>query len=71
VRTGARVEDSVLLPGVVVERDAVVIRSIVGAAAVVSAGSSVVDLSVLGDCVRTEPGATLVGVRVPDPDAPA
>jgi mannose-1-phosphate guanylyltransferase len=71
VAAGAIVEDSVLLPGVVVERDAVVRGSIVGAAAIVSSGTSVLDLSVLGDCVRTEPGATLVGVRVPDPDAAA
>lgn len=71
VCAGAVVEDSVLLPGVVVERDAVVRGSIVGASAVVSAGSSVLDLTVLGDCVRTEAGATLVGVRVPDPDARA
>ena len=71
VSTGAVVESSVLLPGAVVERDSVVRGSIVGAAAVVSAGSSVVGLTVLGDCVRTEPGATLDGVRVPDPDAGA
>jgi hypothetical protein len=38
---------------------------------VVSAGSTVTDLSVLGDCVRTEPGDTLSGVRVPDPDRPS
>lgn len=69
VGAGAVVEDSVLLPGVVVEKDAVVRQSVVGAGAVVSAGSVVTHLSVLGDCVRTEPGDTLSGVRIPDPDA--
>jgi hypothetical protein len=61
----------VLLPGVVVEAGAVVRRSVVGASAIVSEGSSVLDLSVLGDGVRTEAGDTLVGVRSPDPDAQA
>ena len=71
VAAGAVVEDSVLLPGAVVEQNAVVRGSIVGASAIVSSGSSILDLSVLGDCVRTKPGATLVGVRMPDPDAVA
>jgi mannose-1-phosphate guanylyltransferase len=71
VAAGAVVEDSVLLPGAVVEQNAVVRGSIVGASAIVSSGSSLLDLSVLGDCVRTKPGATLVGVRMPDPDAVA
>jgi mannose-1-phosphate guanylyltransferase len=71
IDAGAVVEDAVLLPGVVVEAGATVRRSVVGASAIVSAGSTVADLSVLGDCVRTEPGDTLVGVRVPDPDAVA
>jgi mannose-1-phosphate guanylyltransferase len=68
VADGAVVTDAVLLSGVVVEAGAVVRRSVIGAGAVVSAGSTVTDLSVLGDCARTEPGATLSGVRLPDPD---
>ncbi|MCU1484025.1 MAG: Mannose-phosphate guanylyltransferase [Actinomycetia bacterium] len=70
VAAGAVVTDAVLLSGVVVEAGAVVRRSVVGAGAVVSAGSVVTDLSVLGDCARTEPGATLSGVRLPDPEQP-
>jgi NDP-sugar pyrophosphorylase family protein len=50
-----------------VEAGAVVRRSIVGAGAVVAAGSSVLDLTVLGDGVRTTPGETLTGARVPEP----
>jgi mannose-1-phosphate guanylyltransferase len=69
VCAGATVERSVLLPGVVVEKDAVVRHSIVGASAIVSERSSVLDLTVLGDCARTAPGETLTGMRVPDPDA--
>jgi mannose-1-phosphate guanylyltransferase len=71
VAAGAVVEDAVLLPRAVVEAGAVVRRSLVGASAVVAAGSKVTDLSVLGDCVRTEPGDTLSGVRLPDPDVPS
>ena len=71
VAAGAVVEDSVLLPGAGVEAGAVVRRSIVGASALVRASSSVLELTVLGDCVETAPGDTLVGVRVPDPDAAA
>jgi mannose-1-phosphate guanylyltransferase len=69
VAAGATVEDSVLLPGAVVEAGATVRGSVLGAGAVAAEGSTVTDLTVLGDGVRTEPGATLAGVRVPDPDA--
>jgi mannose-1-phosphate guanylyltransferase len=71
VHPTAVVEASVLLAGAVVEAGAVVRRSIVGRGAVVTAGSVLDEGTVLGDGVRTEPGATLVGVRLPDPDAPA
>lgn len=70
VDDGATVEDAVLFPGAVVEKGATVRHSVIGAGAVVSEGATVRDLSVLGDGVRTEPGDSLVGVRLPDPDSP-
>jgi mannose-1-phosphate guanylyltransferase len=71
IAAGATVSDSVLLDGAVVEEGATVRGSVVGADAVVAAGCTVEGLSVLGDCVRTTPGDTLVRVRIPDPAASA
>lgn len=69
VGAGAVVTDTVLLAGAVVEAGATVRHSVVGAGAVVSTGSVVEDVSVLGDGIRTEPGAKLSGRRIPDPAA--
>lgn len=68
VAADAVVESSVLLAGAVVESGAVVRRSMVGAGAVVGAGARLDEMTVLGDGVVVAAGATLVGVRVPDPD---
>jgi mannose-1-phosphate guanylyltransferase len=64
---GAVVRDSVLLPGAVVGPRALIERSLVGARATVGAGALVQDLTVLGDGVTIDDGASLSGARVPEP----
>jgi mannose-1-phosphate guanylyltransferase len=66
VAKGARVEDSVLLPGVEVGVDAQITRSAIGRGAVIGADAVLVD-AVVGDEVAIEAGAQLDGVRVPEP----
>jgi mannose-1-phosphate guanylyltransferase len=66
VGPGATVEGSVLLPGAAVGAGATVVDSILGARAVIGDGARVVE-AVLGDGVEVEPGASLHGVRVPQP----
>jgi len=66
VERGAVLEDSVLLDGARVARDAVVARSILGKDAVVGAGARVED-SVLGDGASAPPQAQLRSRKVPDP----
>ena len=67
VAADARVTESVVLAGAVIGAGATVHRSIIGAGAEVGPGATVTDVSVLGDGVRVEAGATLAGVLVPDP----
>jgi len=62
----AVVEGSVLLPGAWVATDATVRDSIVGQGAVIGEGASVTGCSVVGPSVKVEPGAHIVGARVPD-----
>ncbi len=69
VADGARVEGSVLLAGATIGERAVVSGSIVGRGAVIGAGACLRDLTVVGDDEVVADGATLVGVKVPDPDA--
>ena len=66
VENGARVVGSAVLPGARIAHDAVVVGSIVGPRAVVGAGASVADLSVLGDDVTVTDGAQVRGERVPE-----
>jgi NDP-sugar pyrophosphorylase family protein len=76
VGSGARVHDraevrgSVLLPGAAVRSRAVVEDSIVGVGAVIGEGARVAGLSVVGPGSEVEPGADLVGARVPAVPAP-
>jgi mannose-1-phosphate guanylyltransferase len=56
---------SVLLPHVVVEKGAVVSRSVLGRGARVGAGAEVSGVSVLGDGYVVEPGTQLDGARLP------
>jgi mannose-1-phosphate guanylyltransferase len=56
---------SVLLADAVVEKGAVVQRSIVGAGARVGRGAEVCGLSVLGDGYVVEAGSHLDGARLP------
>jgi mannose-1-phosphate guanylyltransferase len=65
VHSGARVVDSVLLPGAVVGKGAVVERSIVGRDAQVGDGAELTGVSVLGDGYVVDPGARLDGARLP------
>ena len=65
VDASAEVTESVLLPDSIVRAGATVERSIVGARAVIGEGATVADLSVIGDEVEIDAGATLVGERVP------
>ena len=65
VRPGARVEGSVLLPGAKVEEDAVVVGSILGRHSVVSGGSRLAPVTVVGDGVVVPAGARLTDARVP------
>jgi NDP-sugar pyrophosphorylase family protein len=60
----AEVDDSVLLHGAVVERDARVLGSIVGTRARIGAGAILVDC-VLGEGARVPDGASLEHARVP------
>jgi mannose-1-phosphate guanylyltransferase len=69
VADGARVEDSVLLPGVRVCSAAVIDRSVVGEEAVVAEGAHVLRGSVVGDGEVVRRGARVVGERVPDQDS--
>jgi ADP-glucose pyrophosphorylase len=59
------VADSVLLPGAVVGKGAVVDHSILGRGARVGDGAEVTGVSVLGDDYVVEPGAHLDGARLP------
>ncbi len=68
VEAGAEVVESVLLAGSVVRAGAQVRHSILGHRAVVGAGARLDELSVLGDDVGIEAGATLHGARVPAPE---
>ena len=67
--TGARVENSVLLPGVRVCTAAVVEGSVVGEGAVVAEGAQVLGGSVVGDGEVVAPGRHVDGERVPLTDA--
>jgi mannose-1-phosphate guanylyltransferase len=69
VAHGARVENSVLLPGVRVCTSAVVEGSVVGAGAVVAEGAHVLGGSVVGDGEVVGPGRHVDGERVPITDA--
>ncbi|MGI8684702.1 MAG: sugar phosphate nucleotidyltransferase [Acidimicrobiales bacterium] len=64
---GASVTGSVLLPGAVVHAGAVVDGSIVGPGAVVGENARVTGLSVVGQGVAIEPGASVDHARVPGP----
>jgi mannose-1-phosphate guanylyltransferase len=66
VEDGATVSDSVLLAGARVASGARVDRSVVGFGAVISKGCSVTELSLVGDRATLEPGARLVGGRLPE-----
>jgi mannose-1-phosphate guanylyltransferase len=65
VRPGARVEGSVLLPGATVEEGAVVMGSILGRDCVVSGGSRLAPVTVIGDGVVVPAGSRLTDARVP------
>ncbi len=67
ISRSARVEDSVLFSRAVIGTGATVSGSIVGASAVVGADASVTALSVLGNEVEVEDGASLVGTVLPEP----
>lgn len=69
VSAGAVVEDSVLHGGVHVGVGARVRRSVVAVAAVIGDDAVVDDLSVIGDGVEVDAGATLSAALVPDPSA--
>jgi mannose-1-phosphate guanylyltransferase len=69
VARGARVESSVLLPGVRVCTSAVVEGSVVGEGAVVAEGAHVLRGSVVGDGEVVGPGRHVDGERVPTTDA--
>jgi mannose-1-phosphate guanylyltransferase len=69
VAGGARVENSVLLPGVRVCSAAVIDRSVVGEEAVVAEGAHVLRGSVVGDGEVVRRGARVIGERVPDQDS--
>ena len=66
VDEGAVVVDSVLLPGAVVSAYAAVRGSIVGPGAVIGEGASVSGGSVIGACIKVEPGSNIVGARLPE-----
>ncbi len=68
VDEGALVADSVLLPGAWVAAYASVRGSIVGPGAVIGEGASVAGCSVVGASVKVDPGANIVGARVPAGD---
>ena len=68
VGEGAVVEDAVLLTGSSVGPGATVRASLLGAGAAVPAGASVEALSVVGDGVKLDADAHLVGARLPDPE---
>ena len=65
VHEGARVRESVLLPGAVVRGHAVVESSLIGEQAVIGERAEVTGVAVVGPGITVEPGARLVGVRVP------
>jgi mannose-1-phosphate guanylyltransferase len=67
VAPGARIERSVLLPRACVGQDGHVADSVLGEAAQVAAGASVVGGTVIGDGEAVEAGARLEGARVPVP----
>jgi mannose-1-phosphate guanylyltransferase len=69
VSGGARVVDSVLLPGVRVCSAAVIDGSVVGEGAIVAEGAHVLRGSVVGDGEVVGRGAHLAGERVPDSDS--
>jgi mannose-1-phosphate guanylyltransferase len=69
VSGGARVEDSVLLPGVRVCTAAVIDGSVVGEGAIVAEGAHVLCGSVVGDGEVVGRGTHLAGERVPDADS--
>ena len=66
VDEGAVVVDSVLLPGAWVAAYASVRGSIIGPGAVIGEGAAVTGGSVVGGGVKIEPGANIIGARVPD-----
>ena len=65
IAAGARVVESVLLPGCRVGAGAVVERSLVGRGAVIGPGARLDDLTVVGDGTEVAAGAVLRAARVP------
>lgn len=67
VADGAWVEGALVMPGARVGRSAVVRDSIIGAGAVVGDGAVIEALSILGDGVAVEDGASMTGDLFPAP----
>ena len=67
VAPNATVRESVVLDGATISDRAWVERSIVGRDATIGEGAAISDLTVIGDGVRIDGGASLHGVRVPEP----
>jgi mannose-1-phosphate guanylyltransferase len=68
VADGVVLTGSAVLPEAVIEKGARIAGSIVGPGARVGEGATLTGLCVLGEGAVVEPGATLDGARVPDPD---
>jgi mannose-1-phosphate guanylyltransferase len=65
VARGARVTDSVVLERAVIDPDAIVSRSIVGADASIGAGAVLGDRSIVGEGTSVEPGTVMDNARLP------
>jgi mannose-1-phosphate guanylyltransferase len=68
VGRNARIEDSIVFSRAVIGNGATLTGSIVGASAVVGDAATVVGLSVIGNDVEVEGGASLSGAILPPPD---
>ena len=68
VAAGAVVRDAVIISGATISAGAVVEGSIVGPDAIVGERAMVTGMSIVGDGVVVEAGASLDGVRLPEGD---
>ena len=68
VAAGAVVRDAVIISGATISADAVVEGSIIGPEAIIGERAKLTGMSIIGDGVVVEAGASLDGVRLPEGD---